>query len=124
MTYAAWEPRCRCTTVAPGKLDLFVVTLVEGRLAALDTVMDYEAALERARGFHRDNPCQIKVLPMTGEELRNYLGIELPKTRRPMTEAERKMVHDRMTNILRDSNDADARADALDLMSELGMVAR
>lgn len=124
MTYAAWGPRHRCTTIAPGKLDLFVVTLVEGKLGALDTVMDYEAALERAREFHRDNPCQIKVLPMSGEELRNYLGIELPKTQRPMTEAEREMVHGKLTGILRDSNDADTRADALDLLSELGMVGR
>ena len=54
---------------------------------------------------------------MAGEELRNYLGIEQPKTRRPMTTAEREMVHDRLTGILRDSNDADARADALDLLS-------
>ena len=124
MTYAGWEPRFRCTTIAPGKLDLFVVTLVEGKLAALDTVMDYDAALERARGFHRDNPCQIKVLPMSGEELRNYLRIELPKKRRPMTEAEREMVHGTLTGILRVSNDADTRADALDVLSGLGMVVR
>ena len=124
MTYAAWEPRHRCTTIAPGKLDLFVVTLVEGKLAALNTVMDYDSALERAREFHRDNPCQIKVLPISGEELRNYLGIDLPKTQRPMTEAEREMIHGRLTGILRNSNDADARADALDLLSQLGTVAR
>ena len=122
MTYAAWGPRHRVTTVEPGKLDFFTVTLVEGRMAALDTVMDYEVALERAREFHRDNPCQIKVLPMAGEELRNYLGIELPKTKRPMTEDERGMVQDRLVGILRNSNDADARADALSLLSELGMV--
>ena len=55
MTYAAWERRHRCLTMAPGKLDLFVLTLVEGKLGALDSVLDYDAALERARVFHRDN---------------------------------------------------------------------
>lgn len=33
MTYASWEPRYRVTTVHPGKLDLFVVTLIDGKRA-------------------------------------------------------------------------------------------
>lgn len=33
MTYVSWEPRYRVTTVHPGKLDLFVVTLIDGKRA-------------------------------------------------------------------------------------------
>lgn len=123
MTYASWEPRHRCTTVAPGKLDLFVLTLVDGRRAHIEPITDYEAALARARVFHRDHPCQVKVFPMTGGELRNYLGLSLPGNPQPIDAADLQAMVDTLQAVTRDSNDGDARADALDLLTELGRVA-
>ena len=83
MTHASWEPRYRITTVAPGKWDLFVLTLIDGKRASIDPVTDYEIALARARAFHRDNQAQIKVLPMTGPEVCNLLGIKHPDRPHP-----------------------------------------
>ncbi len=123
MTYASWEPRYRCTTMAPGKLDLFVLTLVDGRRGHIDPVTDYEAALERARGFHGQHPCQIKVLPMTGPELCNYLGLSLPEHPQPVDAAIQQEMINTLLRVARESNDADARADALDQLIELGKVA-
>jgi hypothetical protein len=84
MTYAAWEPRHRLTTIRPGKWDLFVLTLIDGKQAGLDPATDYDTALAKAQAFHRNHPCQIKVLPMTGVELRNLLDIVLPARPKPI----------------------------------------
>lgn len=123
MTYTSWESRHRCTAVAPGKLDLFVLTLVEGRRVNIDPVTEYDAALRRARAFHRDHRCQVKMLPMTGAELRNYLGMSLPEHPQPVDAADFQEMVNTLQQVARDSSDADARADALDLLAELGKVA-
>lgn len=122
MTYASWKPRHRCTTVAPGKLDLFVLTLVDGARAALDPVTDYDAALARARAFHRDHQCQVKVLPLTGAEARNLLGITAPERPQPMDAADLGLLRDTLTDVVRNSGDGDARADALALLTDMGVV--
>ncbi len=122
MTYTGWEPRHRCTTIQPGKLDLFVVTLVDGRRAAVDPITDYDAGLARARTFHRDHPCQIKVLPMTGDELFNLLGITRPERSQPFDAELHRTTVNRLWQIVRDSPDHEARSDALALLSDMGMV--
>lgn len=122
MTYAAWGPRHRVTTVAPGKLDLFVLTLVDGRRATIDSVMEYDAALVRAHAFLREHPCQIKVLPMTGPEMFNMLGIQRPECPQPIDAELFRATVERLKQIMRDSNDPDARADALALLTDMGVV--
>lgn len=122
MTYASWEPRHRCTTVTPGRLDLFVVTLVNGRRAALDPITDYDDALARARAFHRDRPCHIKVLPLTGAEARNLLGITVPDHPQPIDAADLRLIRHTLTDVLRNTGDHDARSDALALLTVLGVV--
>lgn len=123
MTYASWEPRYRVTTVHPGKLDLFVVTLIDGKRATLAPVTEYESALAKARAFQRDHPCQIKVLPMTGPEVRNFLGLDLPERPVPIDAAVLQQITDTLLHVARESNDPDARADALALLTDLGEVA-
>ena len=124
MTYASWEPRHRVTTVAPGKLDLFVLTLVDGRQAWLDPITAYDDALAKARAFHRERPCQVKVLPLTGTEACNLLRIKHPATPGPDDPALREMMVDRLRQIARDSADPDARRDAFDLLTEMGALPR
>ena len=108
------------TTISPGKLDLFVVTLIDGRRAHIDAVMDYDAAVARAEAFHRDHPCQMKVLPLTGEEARNLFGISLPDRPQPVDAEMRQQFVATLTEIVRDSNDGDARREALDVLDEMG----
>ena len=122
MTYASWEPRFRVTTILPGKLDLFVVTFIDGVRATIDPITDYEAALAKARLFHGERRCQIKVLPMTGEEVRNLLGIKLPDHPEPVDAAVRQMMVETLMQVARNSNDADARTDALNLLADLGVL--
>ena len=122
MTYASWNPRHRVTTISPGKLDLFVLTFVDGKQAAIDPITGYDAALAKARAFHRDHPCQIKVLPVTGPEVCNLLGIEMPDRPEPMDAELREQFVATLTQIVRDSPDAEARRDAMDLLTELGSL--
>lgn len=123
MSYAEWEPRYRVTTIAPGKIDLFAITYVDGKQAAVHPIMDYDEALAKARAFHRDNPrCQIKVLPVDGKEACNLLGIERAKTLQPIDPALRQQMIDRLMQIVGDSNDSDARRDALDLLKAWGVM--
>lgn len=121
MTYASWGPRHRLTTVHPGKLDLFVITLIDGRRASIDPVTDYDVALARAQAFHRGQQCQIKVLPLTGPEVRNLLGINLPNRPKPMDAAVRQQIIDTLTQVVRASSDQDARVDALQMLADLGV---
>ena len=121
MTYASWQPRYRVETIAPGKLDLLVVTLINGKRAALCSVLDYDAALAKARAFGKDHRCQIKVLSLTGPEARNFFNWsddDLP----PEATDERKAAIDQLLAIARDSNDTDARQDAFDLLNDLGVI--
>ncbi|UZK65865.1 hypothetical protein [Sphingomonas sp. M1-B02] len=122
MTYAPWGPRYRLTTVAPGKLDLFVITFVDGKRATIDPITQYEDALAKVRAFHREHQCQIKVLPMTGPEVRNLLAIDLPEHSKPVDATFRDQMVGTLRQSVRESSDADARADALELLTEMGEV--
>ena len=123
MTYTGWERRHRVTTITPGKLDLFVVTFVEGKRAHVDNVYEYEIALDRARAFHRDNPCQIKVVPLTGTEFCNMFGIKPAASPEPLDQATRALLVGRLTEVACKSADADARTDAVALLKQMGELA-
>lgn len=122
MTYASWEPRHRVTTIRPGKLDLFVVTFIDGKRATIDPVTGYDAALAKADAFNRDHRCQIKVLPMTGTEVRTLLGIHLREHPEPMEVAVRQQLLDTLMQVARESSDADAREDAVALLGDMGVL--
>ncbi len=122
MSYLSWEPRHRVTTISPGKLDLFVATFIDGKRATIDPITEYEAALTKAEAFLREHRCQIKVLPMTGEEVRNFLGISLPDHPEPMDADVRQQVIDTLMQVAREGSDPDARRDALELLTEMGVI--
>lgn len=122
MTYTAWQPRHRVTTIAPGKLDLFAVTLIDGRRGSIDPITEYAAALARADAFARDRRCQIKVLPMTGPEVRNLLGVKLPDHHEPMDAELRQQTIATLKQVASEGTDPDARADALALLADMGVL--
>lgn len=122
MTYASWEPRHRCTTIAPGKLDVFVATLIDGRRAALGPVSEYDAAVAKARAFHRDHPCQVKVLPLTVAEARNLLVLASDAAPGADDAADRKLLSDTLLHVACESNDPDARREAIDLLTQMGAM--
>lgn len=122
MTYAAWEPRHRVTTVAPGKLDLFVATFLDGRLAAVQPVTEYDAALAKARSFLPERPCQIKVLPLSGREAHGFGLYEVATAPEPLSSADQALIRDTLLQVCHESSDADARADALDVLTTMGVI--
>lgn len=122
MSYAAWEPRHRLTTIRPGKWDLFVLTLIDGKQAGIAPVTDYDAALAKAQAFHAKHPCQIKVLPLTGVELRNLFGITLPDRPKPIDAEVVQEITDTLMQVARESSDPDARSDAMQMLAEMGVV--
>lgn len=122
LTQTGWERRHRVTTIRPGKSDLFAVTFVEGKRAHVDPIYDYEVAVERATAFHRDHPCQIKVIPLSGLEFRNMFGIEVATSPEPLDDATRQLFISTLTDVAGNSNDGDARRDALLLLKEMGVL--
>lgn len=122
MTYASWEPSPRVTTTTPGRLDIFVVTLVDGKLAKFDPISEYEAALERAQAFIKGHRVPIKVLCMSGPEFTNFAGIKPAERPEPIDFAERKALADMVLQIATDSSDPDARREAFALLKRMGVV--
>lgn len=72
----------------------------------------------------RDYECEIKVLPLTGPSMFAYLGIRPQDQAEPMTPGERRELTDTLLHVVRTSNDASARTEALDLLASLGVVPR
>ena len=120
MMYSSWVPRNWITTIRRGKSDLYILTLIDGKCAALEPVMRYQDALEKAQSFHRDHPCQIKVLPVSGPELRNLLGIMPAEPPEPMDPALRQEMVAALKSVVRDGSDPDARRDAFELLQQWG----
>ena len=124
MTYASWQPRYQVTTIEPGKLDLLVVTLIDGKRAALCSVLDYDAALAKARAFAAEHQCQIKVLPLTGPEARHFLDLKPDDPPTDIDPVLRAEMVERLLTVARESNDPDARRDAHDLLTEWGVISK
>ena len=122
MTYASWQPRYRVTTIAPGKLDLLVVTLIDGRRAALCAVTEYDEALAKARAFGAEHQCQIKVLPLTGPEARQFLDWTDDAPLPSPGPGEREGWIAQLMTIARDSPEPGAGADAFDLLKQMGVI--
>lgn len=122
MTYTSWIPRYRVMTEKPCQLDLFVLTLIDGRRAAIQPITEYETALAKAKAFLSKHRCQIKVLPMTGPEARTFLGTKPPTEPEPLTPEDRRMLIECLQRVARDSNDTGARNDALDLLGDIGAL--
>ncbi|WP_294390662.1 hypothetical protein [uncultured Sphingomonas sp.] len=109
MSYATWDPPYRVTTISPSRIDLFVVTLIDGKPATVVPIMEYDEALAKARSFHRDHPkCQIKVLPLSGPECRNLLGIKPSDSPEPLNATDRQQMVDKLMQIARESSDLEA----------------
>lgn len=115
---------------APG--DLFVVTLLAGRLALVRAAQDYEQVLSLAEAFADrtqapdGRPFTIKVHGASLEELLLLQGISREDFAADMKaeEAEwRELAEQTCREVLRDSLDAAARREAYDLLCGMGVLA-
>lgn len=120
MTNAGW-PYSGFFTTRPGKMDLFVLTLIDGEIVGIDAVTEYDAAVARAHALHRDRDCQIKVLAVTGEVVFSLFGIKPPEYPEPMDPALRRTFINTLTRIAQSSSDRGARIEAAELLGKMGV---
>ena len=112
---------------APG--DLFVVTLLAGKVVFIQPVADYEKALRLAEVFAGrvpppGRPFTVKVLGASVPELLALQGTTreaLVASLTPETEEDdRQLILSTCREVLRDCDDAAARRDAFDLLIQMG----
>jgi hypothetical protein len=125
-----WGPGSnRVATMAPGPDDLFVVVTVFAKRIVVLPISDYEKALAMANSMANrvrgERPVTIKVLPMSFAELVAHTGTtreEIAKSLTPADRAEcRQVIIDGCWRVLRESNDPAVRADALELLTGMGV---
>lgn len=113
----------------PSPGDVFVVTTIEGRRVLIDTVDGYSRVLRIAdafvRRFRSDRPVTVKVLCLSLWEARamGYVPASLFHDQTPCEgETVRRAVVNTCTDALRHSDDARVRAEALQLLNDLGAM--
>lgn len=116
-------------TFPPSRDDLFVAVLVEGAVAAIWPVNQYDHALRTAetltRAQHRERPYVVKVIPLTAREAQtlDLLPEGLFADMTPQQHAEmQQAVYDNCIAVLQTSTDPVARADAMKLLRDMGAL--
>lgn len=123
-THKSWRARYRAMCSEPGPEDLFVVILIEGKRAGIHPAADHARWRWAAERLAESKQCQVKVLPMTGGEMMNFLGIK-PAARQPienMDSAFREQSVRNCMDVLRECESSDDRKQALELLSHLGAL--
>jgi hypothetical protein len=122
--YRSWRPRYRAMCPEPGPEDLFVVILIDGRRAAIHHAADHAQWRVAAERLAESQQCQVKVLPMSGRELMNFLGIapSPPQGIENMDEAFREQAVRNCKDVLRECGSSEDREQALTLLNHLGAL--
>lgn len=76
MIEASWIDPNRVVTADPGPRDSFVVTLVDGKRVAVESVEVFGQALNRAKALARGIKPPVKLLPMQLGELLGFMGLD------------------------------------------------
>lgn len=74
--FRPWRERNLATCPQPSPHDQFVVVLVNGKRVTFQPLIDYEKLRSAAEQLAEEHQCPVKVLPMTCDEMMNFLGIE------------------------------------------------
>lgn len=122
--YSSWRPRFRAMCPEPGPLDLFLVILIDGRRMTIQHATDHARWRAAAERLAHEQRCQVKVLPMTGDELMNYLGI-VPDPPQPIANLDPEFRQQAVRNcldVLRECGSQDDREQALDLLTKMGAL--
>lgn len=122
--YRSWRPRYRAICPDPGPEDLFIVVLLDGRRVAIQHATDHARWRVAAERLAESQQCQVKVLPLAGRELMNFLGIA-PAALQPtesMDPAFREQAVRNCMDVLRECGSQNDREQALELLGQLGAV--
>ncbi len=108
--------------------DIFVVTTIYGKRVAVQSVGDYERAAATARAYASKLRRPIKVLCMSLHELLAFMGIsaaDFAAGISPELDQElRQSAIDACYSAMRECPDPSVRADAYELLIEMGVVKR
>ena len=113
----------RVAALAPGPGDLVVLTTIGGRVAATQPIREYQQALDKALAFAAQTEHPIKVLPTTLTEAVRFCGITPAEFVADLTDEDmRRMAIEPCLSVLRESSDPKERADALEILTSLGVI--
>lgn len=123
-SWQSWRPVYRAVCPEPGRRDVFLVVLVNGRRVSVQPVTDYERLRDVLETFAREQECYVKMLPMTGSELMAFCGIT-PSEPQPMDTLEPAFRAQAVLNcldVLEQGVEPCERQEALDLLRKLGAL--
>ena len=122
--YRSWRPTHRAMCPEPGPRDLFLIIFIDGRRATIQHATDYERWKAAAERLAHEQRCQVKVLPMTGDELMNYLGIvpAPPQSIANLDPEFREQAVRNCLDVLRECGSQEDREQALHLLSKIGAL--
>lgn len=122
--YRSWRDVNRAMCPEPGPRDLFLVILINGKRAAIQHADEYDRWRAAAEQLAAQEHCNVKVLPMSGSEMMNFLGIE-PEPPQPIANLDpafREQAVKNCMEVLRGNSSERDRADALDMLGHLGVL--
>lgn len=123
--YRSWRSVYRAMCPEPGPRDLFIVILINGKRVAVHHADEYHKWRTAAERLAAQEDCNVKVLPMSGNELMNFLGVE-PEPEQPISNLDpvfRAQAVKNCMDVLREGGTGERdRADALDMLSHLGVL--
>jgi len=122
--YRSWRAPYRAMCPEPGPRDLFLVILINGKRAAVQQADEYDRWRKAAERLAAQEGVNVKVLPMSGGEMMNFLGIE-PEPPQPIANLDpafREQAVKNFMDVLRESSSERDRADALDMLGHLGVL--
>lgn len=122
--YRSWRPRYRAICPDPGPEDLFLVILINGKRVGIQHATDHARLRWAAERLAESQQCQVKVLPMAGDEMMNFYGIK-PGARQPienMDPAFREQAVKNCMDVLRECGSQEDREQALKLLGHLGVL--
>jgi hypothetical protein len=120
----SWRPIYNAMCPEPGARDLFLVVLINGRRVAIQHATEYERWRDAAQKLAHEQQCQVKVLPMAGEELMGFLNIQpsAPQPLEAMDPAFREQAITNCMDVLRECGKQEDREQALSLLGHLGVL--
>lgn len=122
-----WGNRNSVVTLPPSPDDVFVVTTISGQAVSVQAVHLFEAAVRTAHGFARrvqaPRPVTIKVLCLTSGEAVLMGFVVLPTDPCPYQDGQdRQLVVTTLMQALAQSNEPQVRADAIDILKQMGAI--
>jgi hypothetical protein len=122
--YRSWRTPFRAMCPEPGPRDIFLVILINGKRVAIEHADEYDRWRTAADRLAAQESCSIKVLPMSGNEMMNFIGV-VPEPSQPIANLDpafREQAVKNCMDVLRESNVSSDRTEALDLLHELKVI--